>query len=250
MVGLTPLIHALAERAVNLDTFLPPGSQSFYFPSSSVAVRQHFLPGHERPLKYTGPGPFPAITGSLRGRNKVLSRIFRFGEFALDMDRYQLQRRGFDVRLENLPLRLLMLLLNRRGQIVSRREIEEELWGRDVFVDVEQGINTAIRKIRQVLRDHPEKPRYLQTVVGKGYRFIAVEVVEEETAGPSAAISKTGNGGVAVTLEQLGQAILSAAGLDGVPPNRLRPEFFARGERSDDPENLRPVQVGPDSQQG
>ena len=180
----------------------------------------------------------------------MLSRIFRFGEFALAMDRYQLQRRGFDVRLENLPLRLLMLLLNRRGQIVSRREIEEELWGRDVFVDVEQGINTAIRKIRQVLRDHPEKPRYLQTVVGKGYRFIAVEVVEDETAGPGAAISETGNGSVAVTLEQLGQAILSAAGLDGVPPNRLRPELFARGERSDDPENLRPVQVGPDSQQG
>ncbi len=146
----------------------------------------------------------------------MLPRVFRFGEFTLDIDRYQLQRCGSAVKLENLPLQLLILLVNRRGQLVSRREIEEELWGRDVFVDVEQGINTAIRKIRQVLRDHPEQPRYLQTVVGKGYRFIAVEVVEDETCSRSAAVSKPENAAVIVTLEQLGQAILSAAGLESV----------------------------------
>ena len=140
----------------------------------------------------------------------MLSRVLRFGEFTLDMDRYQLQRGGFAVKLEDLPLRLLMLLLNRRGQLVSRRDIEEVLWGRDVLVDIEQGINTAIRKIRQALRDHPQKPRYLQTVVGKGYRFIDVEVVEGDVRGPDNSEP---------TLEELGQAILSAAGLDGVLPN-------------------------------
>jgi DNA-binding winged helix-turn-helix (wHTH) protein len=144
----------------------------------------------------------------------MLPRVLRFGEFTLHMDRYQLQRRGFDVKLENLPLRLLMILVDRRGQLVSRREIEQELWGRDVFVDVEQGINTAIRKIRQVLRDHPEKPRYLQTVVGKGYRFLAVEVVEDEARSSGAALSKAEDDSLTVTLEQLGQAILSAAGLE------------------------------------
>ena len=175
----------------------------------------------------------------------MLSRVFRFGEFTLDMDRYQLQRCGFDVRLENLPLQLLMLLLNRRGQIVSRREIEEELWGRDVFVDVEQGINTAIRKIRQVLRDHPERPRYLQTVVGKGYRFIAVEVVEDETGSSTAAISKPENGSAAVTLEELGQAILSAAGLDSTLPNLSRFELPDQEEGSGDRESSSPAPVRP-----
>ena len=173
------------------------------------------------------------------------SPVLSFGEFTLDKDRYQLQRRGSEVRLENLPLRLLMLLIERRGQIVSRREIEEELWGRDVFVDVEQGINTAIRKIRQVLRDHPEKPRYLQTVVGRGYRFIAVEVVEGESCSPSAAISKPQNAVDKITLEQLGQAILSAAGLDGVLPNLSRLEPYAQEQRSDDSKSPRPDSPSP-----
>jgi len=174
----------------------------------------------------------------------MLARILSFGEFTLDMDRYQLRRRGCDVRLENLPLQLLMLLVNRRGRIVSRREIEEELWGRDVFVDIEQGINTAIRKIRQVLSDHPEKPRYLQTVVGKGYRFIAVEVVEGETGSPSAVISKPDNG-LTVTLEELGQAILSAAGVEGDLPNLSRFDLPDQEEGSGDREGSRPAPVRP-----
>jgi DNA-binding winged helix-turn-helix (wHTH) protein len=157
----------------------------------------------------------------------MVSRVLSFGEFTLDMDHYQLQRGGFAVKLEDLPLRLLMLLVNRRGQLVSRREIEEELWGRDVFVDIEQGINTAIRKIRQVLRDHPEKPRYLQTVVGKGYRFIDVEVVAGGICGPS--IPKP-------TLEELGQAILSAAGLESVLPNLAQLGSQTKEEQLDDRE--------------
>jgi len=137
--------------------------------------------------------------------------VFTFGEFELDMGRHQLRRGGFPVRLENLPLELLMLLVKRRGELVTRREIEDQLWGSDVFVDVDQGINTAVRKVRQVLRDRPERPRYLQTVVGKGYRFLAPEVLGgnllEETP-----VFKEGPG--SVTLQELGQAILCAAGLD------------------------------------
>jgi DNA-binding winged helix-turn-helix (wHTH) protein len=175
----------------------------------------------------------------------MLPRVFRFAEFTLDIDRYELQRCGSALKLENLPLRLLILLVNRRGQLVSRREIEEELWGRDVFVDIEQGINTAIRKIRQVLRDHPEKPRYLQTVVGKGYRFLDVEVVEDELHSPSVAMSNAEDGSVSVTLEQLGQAILSAAGLESVLPNLSRSGPYAQAERSDDPGRSRQNPVRP-----
>jgi len=76
------------------------------------------------------------------------------------------------LRLEKIPMELLILLVERREQLVNREEIIERLWGRDVFLDTEQGINTAIRKIRLALRDDPDEPRYLLTVVGKGYRFI------------------------------------------------------------------------------
>ncbi|MGH9494130.1 MAG: winged helix-turn-helix domain-containing protein, partial [Candidatus Sulfotelmatobacter sp.] len=69
-------------------------------------------------------------------------------------------------------MELLLLLAEKQGNVVTRQEIVERLWGKDVFVDTEHGINTAIRKIRQVLRDDPEKPRFVQTVTGKGYRFI------------------------------------------------------------------------------
>ena len=70
-------------------------------------------------------------------------------------------------------MELLILLATKDGRLVTRDEIIERLWGKDVFVDTEHGINTAIRKIRLVLKDDPERPRFVQTVTGKGYRFVA-----------------------------------------------------------------------------
>ena len=102
---------------------------------------------------------------------------FRFGDFVLDVAAYELRRNGRRVRLERQPMDLLILLVGRRGQLVSRSEIVDALWGKDVFVDVENGVNTAIRKLRQALRDSPDAPTFIETVPGKGYRFIAaVEV--------------------------------------------------------------------------
>src|SRR5262249_55594602 len=69
-------------------------------------------------------------------------------------------------------MELLILLVERRDQLVAREEIIAGLWGKDVFLDTEQGINTAIRKIRLTLGDDPNEPYFLQTVVGKGYRFV------------------------------------------------------------------------------
>src|ERR1035438_2898994 len=97
----------------------------------------------------------------------------QFGDFTLDQSRYRLQRGELLLRLERLPMELLILLVQRGGELVSREEIAERLWGKDVFVDVDHSINTAIRKIRQALRDDPERPRFVETVVGKGYRFAA-----------------------------------------------------------------------------
>jgi TolB-like protein/DNA-binding winged helix-turn-helix (wHTH) protein len=98
--------------------------------------------------------------------------IFEFGEFSLDCDRFELCRAGRTVKLERKPMELLILLSTREGDLVTRAEIAERLWGSEVFVDTEHGINTAIRKIRQTLRDDPDQPRFVQTVMGRGYRFI------------------------------------------------------------------------------
>jgi TolB-like protein/DNA-binding winged helix-turn-helix (wHTH) protein/Flp pilus assembly protein TadD len=97
----------------------------------------------------------------------------RFGEFTLDIAAYQLRRDGRPVKLGRQPMDLLVLLVERRGTLVTRADIVARLWGPDVFVDVETGVNTAISKVRLALRDSPEAPRFLETVPGKGYRFIA-----------------------------------------------------------------------------
>ena len=99
--------------------------------------------------------------------------LYQFDEFELDAGRFELRRKGRPLRLERIPLELLILLVEREGKLVARQEIIERLWGTDVFVDTEHGINTAVRKIRSALRDDAERPRFVQTVPGKGYRFIA-----------------------------------------------------------------------------
>lgn len=136
----------------------------------------------------------------------------RFDEFELDYGRFQLRRSGSPVRLEGLPLQLLLFMVEKRGQLVTREQIATELWSKDVFVDVEQGINTAIRKIRRALSDDADEPQYLQTVVGRGYRFVAPNA-EEGTAG-----GQTHAGEFSVSAEELGRAIMTAAGLDPENP--------------------------------
>jgi Tol biopolymer transport system component/DNA-binding winged helix-turn-helix (wHTH) protein len=88
------------------------------------------------------------------------------------------------LRLEKLPMELLILLVQRHGELVSREEIAGCLWGKDVFLDVDHSINTAVRKIRVALRDDPEKPRFVETVVGKGYRFAATVICNNGDSNP------------------------------------------------------------------
>lgn len=128
----------------------------------------------------------------------------RFGEFELDFGHFQLYRSGKAVALEGLPLQLLMHLVDNHRQLVTREQIADVLWGKDVFVDVEQGINTAIRKIRIALGDNSSQPKILQTVVGRGYRFVAA--CEHDSAE------------IKFSAEELGRAVLAAAGLDPKDP--------------------------------
>jgi DNA-binding winged helix-turn-helix (wHTH) protein len=140
----------------------------------------------------------------------VPEKKVRFDDFQLDYSRFQLCRRGIPIRLEGLPLQLLMFLVEKRGQLVTREQISCELWSKDVFVDVEQGINTAIRKIRRALADDAGEPQYLQTVVGRGYRFVAPSAEESSSQAPADAF--------VVSAEELGRAIMTAAGLDPENP--------------------------------
>jgi len=112
----------------------------------------------------------------------VTSQVIRFREFELDCDRYELRRNGRAVKLEKMPMELLILLTAKKGHLVTRQEIIECLWGREVYIYSEHGINTVIRKLRQTLHDDPEKPRFVATVTGKGYRFIVEAIVEEPAA--------------------------------------------------------------------
>lgn len=103
-----------------------------------------------------------------------ISEPIRFGDdLELDAHSYQLRRSGRLLKLERIPMDLLLLLVEQRGQLVTREQIIERVWGKDVFLDTDNSINAAIRKIRKVLKDDPEHPRFVQTVTGRGYRFIA-----------------------------------------------------------------------------
>lgn len=112
---------------------------------------------HRKGLMETSPPPEP----------------IRFGDFELDVAAYELRRLGRPVKIGRQAMDVLILLVERRRQLVSRADIENKLWGTDVFVDAETGINTAISKVRQALRDSAEAPAFVETVPGKGYRFIA-----------------------------------------------------------------------------
>src|SRR5262249_33774017 len=107
------------------------------------------------------------------------------GKPRIDLSRYELTLDGRRLKLEHQPMELLIFLVERKGQLVTREDIVGKLWGKDVFVDVDQSINAAVRKIRSVLKDDPTQPKYLETVVSKGYRFIGdIEVVRTPAGQP------------------------------------------------------------------
>lgn len=98
----------------------------------------------------------------------------KFGDgFELDFAASRLSRFGRVLKLERIPVEVLLLLVQNRGEPVTREQIVEKIWGKDIHLDTDNSINGAIRKIRQVLKDDSEQPRFIQTITGRGYRFIA-----------------------------------------------------------------------------
>src|ERR1700722_14428270 len=103
----------------------------------------------------------------------------RFGVFDLDLRSGELRKHGLRVRLQEQPFRLLEMLLERPGEVVTREELQKRLWPADTFVDFDHGLNKAINKIREALGDSAESPRFVETVSRRGYRFLA-EVKDSE----------------------------------------------------------------------
>jgi DNA-binding winged helix-turn-helix (wHTH) protein len=114
----------------------------------------------------------------------------RFGAFELDLDAEQLLKNGRIIRIQPQPFRLLRLLTDRPGTLVTRDEIQAALWPNDTFVDFEQGVNFAIKQVREALGDRAEASVYVQTVPKRGYRFLAPVTSGSEP-------QQTGHGGMA-----------------------------------------------------
>jgi len=111
-------------------------------------------------------------------------RIFRFGVFEADLVSGELRKSGIRIRLQEQPFQLLTLLLQRKGEIVTRDEVRQKLWPADTFVDFDHSLNTAIAKMREALGDSASSPRYVETLARRGYRFVA-PVETDEPGKPS-----------------------------------------------------------------
>lgn len=99
--------------------------------------------------------------------------VIRFGSFELDLEAERLLRNGRQVRLQPQPFKLLRLLTTQPGKLVTREEIQAALWTNDTFVDFEQGVNFAVKQVRDALGDRAENSIYVETVPKRGYRFLA-----------------------------------------------------------------------------
>ncbi len=134
------------------------------------------------------------ITWGVIGRYNCFSqvrlscKVFRFDRNELDLGRYELRRAGRRIPLSRIPMEFLILLLEEHGNLVPREKIAEILWTEPETVDVTQGINAAVKRIRAVLNDDATKPRFIETVIGKGYRFIG-DVQELDGATDSTSIA-------------------------------------------------------------
>src|SRR5262249_61756199 len=113
-----------------------------------------------------------AHSGSNVATSAHPSGRIRFNSFEIDLRTSEVWKHGVRIRLQEQPFQVLRTLLERRGEIVTRDELKQTLWPADTFVDFDDGLNTAVKKIRDVLNDSAEQPRYIDTIPRRGYRFV------------------------------------------------------------------------------
>lgn len=108
-------------------------------------------------------------------------KVAQFGVFELDLSAGELRKSGVKLRLQGQPYQVLVLLLERAGEVVTREELQQKLWPSDTFVDFDHSLNTAINKVREALGDSASSPRYVETLARRGYRFIAPVQTPDQT---------------------------------------------------------------------
>ena len=110
------------------------------------------------------------------------SEILRFGIFEINLRAGEVRKQGVRVKLQEQPFHVLTILLQRRGEVVTREELRSAVWQSDTFVDFDNGLNTAINKLREALGDSADSPRFIETLPRRGYRFIAPVTGADGTA--------------------------------------------------------------------
>jgi len=145
---------------------------------------------------YRTRNPRSAVGVKMHGQRHIFmpGRI-NFGVYELDPEALELRKHGVVIRLQEQPLRVLVALAARAGEIVTREQLQEQIWGKDTFVDFEQSLNKAVNRLRETLNDDASQPRYVETVPRRGYRFVApiIQTSFEKTQGLSGSSSKNSN---------------------------------------------------------
>jgi DNA-binding winged helix-turn-helix (wHTH) protein len=152
-------------------------------------------------------------------------KLLRFGVFELNLNTQELRKCGIFIKLSPQPFRLLALLASHAGQVVTREEIRDQLWGKEaaeeIYVDFEQGMNRCIKQIRMVLGDNSDNPLYVETLPRRGYRFLA-PVVSKNVLAPTPKVIKSQSG--------VQSGILPALTQDGSRAAQTSPEAAPNAE--------------------
>jgi Tol biopolymer transport system component/DNA-binding winged helix-turn-helix (wHTH) protein len=164
-------------------------------------------------------------------------RVCRFGLFEADLDAGILKRHGIPIKLQEQPFRILGVLLERSGEIVSREELRNRLWPEGTFVEFDGSLNTALMKLRAVLNDDPDNPRFVETVPKKGYRFIAPvqvihglnEVPKNDAHESLSAASQAGEYAPIPSAREVLKAPLPTATREWLPTSPVRAALFLAG---------------------
>lgn len=149
-------------------------------------------------------------------------QTYRFGPFELDVQVGELRKGGLRLKLQGQPIQILEILLQRPGQLVTREEIRQRLWTSDTFVDFDHSLNTAIKKLREALGDEAGKPRYIETLPRRGYRFIRDLTTEERQQKDPDAGSQLSAGAATVIATTLADAAIKADTKPLIRTRRLR----------------------------
>lgn len=170
----------------------------------------------------------------------VTYRLLRFGVFELNLDLEELRKNGTPLKLPPQPFKLLAMLASRSGQVVTRDEIQQQLWGSDTFIDFEQGVNKCVKQIRTVLGDNPDNPLYLETIPRHGYRFLA-PVRTKIVPAPPPQVKEASSGLIADVAGQVRARVESATqSTFAAPP---KPSLDAGPVRSHGPSSATPIPV-------